>query len=249
MRIKNLTSNASNQAIFCIFTLFLVCVFIDLTILFIALNSGITFKESFDWIFSSFCEVNFEMKFIYIILLILPFVWLFFLVNQLKAKMSDDRIAYELNFIKYIDFEDNRIKLVYLKTNEIREISYKDIDFMELIINTGLLTGRPISIVKELCININSDSYSFSIRYSPVDFNKLFKIIYYSQYMNRFSYRFTGTEINLQKALQKTINDYIKNNYKKTFGAYLYAPHSNVLAIIIVFIFVTFMLFIYILFK
>ena len=51
MRIKNLTSNASNQGIICILALFLAFAAIDIAILVIVLNSGMTLGESFSWMF------------------------------------------------------------------------------------------------------------------------------------------------------------------------------------------------------
>ena len=253
MRIKNLTSNASNQGIICILALFLVFVAIDIAILAIALNSGMTLGESFGWMFSSFCEADLEMKFVYLVLLIFPFFWLFLLVNELRVRISDDAIAYNSEtFIKYVDFTDDKIKLSYLKSNGIKEIYYKDIDSIELVIDTCIAYNKygPYSAIQGLYINIKSGSYSFSIHHAPVDLNKLYNVIYYSQYMKNFSYRFTGRGEQTKETLQKTIDDYIANGYKKTLRTNLYSPvNPIILTILFVSIFGGFILFILSLFK
>jgi len=253
MRINNLTSNASNQGIICILALFLVFAAIDIAILAIALNSGMTLGESFSWMFSSFCEADLEMKFVYLVLLIFPFFWLFLLLNELRIRMLDDAIAYNSEaFIKYIDFADDKIKLSYLKLNSTKEIYYKDIDSIELVIDTCIAYNKfgPYSAIQGLYINIKSGSYSFSIHHAPVDLNKLYKVIYYSQYMKNFSYQFTGKGEQTKETLQKTIDDYISNGYKKTLRTNLYSPvNPMILTIIFVLIIAGWILFILSLFK
>lgn len=253
MRIKNLTSNASNEGIICMLAFLIVFTIIDISILFIALNSGMTLGESIAWMFSSFCEADLGMKFVFLVLLIFPFFWLFLLVNELRVRNLDDAIAYNSEtFIKYIDFANDKVKLSYLKSNRIKEIYYKDIDSIELIISTCIAYNKygPYSAMQGLYINIKSGSYSFSIHHAPVDLNKLYKIIYYSQYMKNFSYRFTGRGEQTKETLQKTIDDYIKNNYKKTLRTYLYSSiNTIVLTIIIAYILGSFFIFINSLFK
>lgn len=250
MRIKNLTSYTSNQTIFSIVVMFLLFTAIDILILAIALRSGMTLGESFSWMFSSFCEADLEMKFAYLFLLISPFIWLFCLVSELEEILIMRYInAYKSKtFIKYIDFYDDKIKLSYPKSNSAKEIYYKDIDSIELVIDCAEYHGR--ALVRCLYINIKSGSYFFSIHHEPFNFNKFFKVIYYSQYMNNFSCRFTGKGEHAKEILQKKIDDYIKNGYKKTLRTYLY---SSVNPVIVLIIFVSIMagwiLFIYSLFK
>ena len=101
-----------------------------------------------------------------------------------------------------------------------------------------------------LYINIKSGSYSFSIHHAPVDLNKLYKVIYYSQYMKNFSYRFTGRGEQTKETLQKIIDDYITNGYKKTLRTNLYSPvNPMILTIIFVLIIAGWILFILSLFK
>ena len=254
MRIKNLTSNASNQGIICILALFLVFAAIDIAILAIALNSGMTLGESFSWLFSSFCDADLKMKFVYLVLLIFPFFWLFLLVNELRVRIADDAIAYNSEtFIKYADFTDDKVKLSYLKSSSInKEIYYKDIDSIELVIDTCIAYNKygPYSAMQGLYINIKSGSYSFSIHHAPVDLNKMYKVIYYSQYMKNFSYRFTGRGEQTKETLQKIIDDYITNGYKKTLRTNLYSPvNPMILTIIFVLIIAGWILFILSLFK
>ncbi len=226
---------------------------IDIAILAIALNSGMTLSESFGWMFSSFCEADLGMKFLYLVLLIFPFLWLFLLVNELIIRSSDDAIAYNSEtFIKYVDFTDDKITLSYLKSNCTKEIYYNEIDSIELVIDTCIAYNKygPYSAIQGLYINIKLDSYSFSIHHAPVDLNKLYKVIYYSQYMKDFSYRFTGKGEQTKETLQKTIDDYIANGYKKTLRTKLYSPvNPVVLTIIFVSIFAGWVLFILSLFR
>ena len=253
MRIKNLTSNASNQGIICILAMFLAFAAIDIAILVIVLNSGMTLGESFSWMFSSFCDADLEMKFVYLVLLIFPFFWLYLLVNELKVRIADDAIAYNSEtFVKYVDFTDDKIKLSYLKSNCTKEIYYKNIDSIELVIDTCIAYNKygPYSAMQGLYINIKSGSYSFSIHHAPVDLNKMYKVIYYSQYMKNFSYRFTGIGKQTKETLQKTIDDYITNGYKKTLRTNLYSPvNPIVLTIIFVSIITGWLFFILNLFK
>ena len=253
MRIKNLTSNASNQGIFCILALFLAFAAIDIAILVIVLNSGMTLGESFSWMFSSFCDADLGMKFVYLVLLIFPFFWLYLLVNELKVRIADDAIAYNSEtFVKYVDFTDDKIKLSYLKSNCTKEIYYKNIDSIELVIDTCIAYNKygPYSAMQGLYINIKSGSYSFSIHHAPVDLNKMYKVIYYSQYMKNFSYRFTGRGEQTKETLQKTIDDYITNGYKKTLRTNLHSPvNPIVLTIIFVSIITVWLFFILNLFK
>ncbi len=253
MRIKNLTSNASNQGIICILALFLAFAAIDIAILVIVLNSGMTLGESFSWMFSSFCDADLGMKFVYLVLLIFPFFWLYLLVNELKVRIADDAIAYNSEtLVKYVDFTDDKIKLSYLKSNCTKEIYYKNIDSIELVIDTCIAYNKygPYSAMQGLYINIKSGSYSFSIHHAPVDLNKMYKVIYYSQYMKNFSYRFTGRGEQTKETLQKTIDDYITNGYKKTLRTNLYSPvNPIVLTIIFVSIITGWLFFILNLFK
>lgn len=253
MRIKNLTSNASNQGIICILALFLAFAAIDIAILVIVLNSGMTLGESFSWMFSSFCDADLGMKFVYLVLLIFPFFWLYLLVNELKVRIVDDAIAYNSEtLVKYVDFTDDKIKLSYLKSNCTKEIYYKNIDSIELVIDTCIAYNKygPYSAVQGLYINIKSGSYSFSIHHAPVDLNKMYKVIYYSQYMKNFSYRFTGRGEQTKEILQKTIDDYITNGYKKTLRTNMYSPvNPIVLTIIFVSIITGWLFFILNLFK
>ena len=253
MRIKNLTSNASNQGIICILALFLAFAAIDIAILVIVLNSGMTLGESFSWMFSSFCDADLGMKFVYLVLLIFPFFWLYLLVNELKVRIADDAIAYNSEtLVKYVDFTDDKIKLSYLKSNCTKEIYYKNIDSIELVIDTCIAYNKSglYSAMQGLYINIKSGSYSFSIHHAPVDLNKMYKVIYYSQYMKNFSYRFTGRGEQTKETLQKTIDDYITNGYKKTLRTNLYSPvNPIVLTIIFVSIITGWLFFILNLFK
>ena len=237
MRIKNLTSNASNEGIICILTFLIVFTIIDISILFIALNSGMTLGESIAWMFSSFCEADLGMKFVFLVLLIFPFFWLFLLVNELRVRIFDDAIAYNSEtFVKYVDFTDDKIKLSYLKSNCTKEIYYKNIDSIELVIDTCIAYNKygPYSAIQCLYINIKSGSYTFSIHHSPVDLNKLYKVIYYSQYMKNFSYRFTGRGEQTKETLQKTIDDYITNGYKKTLRTNLYSLNPIIIFVSII---------------
>lgn len=236
MRIKNLTSNASNQGIICILVLFLAFTAIDIAILFIVLSSGMTLGESLSWMFSSFCEADLGMKLAYLALSIFPFFWLFLLVNELKVRIFDDIIVYSMeDFIKYVDFTDDKVKLTYLKSNCTKEILYKDIDSLELTIDTCIAHNKygSYSAMQGLYIDIKSGSYSFSIHHAPVDLNKLYKIIYYSQYMKVFSYRFSGRGEQTKEVLQKTIDDYIANGYKKTLRTNMYSPVNPIVLTII----------------
>lgn len=253
MRIKNLTSKACNATIVSLFAFFFVFTVIDLSILFIALNSGMTLGESFSWMYSAFCEADIGMKLVFLLLLFFPFFWLGLLLYELKARISDDIIAYgSESFIKFIDFTDNKIKLSYLNSTINKEFCFKDIDSLELVIDTCISYNKygPYSAIQGLYINIKSGSASFSIHHAPVDLNKLYQVVYYSQYMKNFSFRFTGNGEQTKKTLQKTIEEYINNNYKKTLRTYLYSSvNPMILAIIFIAIFGCSILFLLSLFQ
>ena len=255
MRIKNLTSSACNQAIICILAFIIVFTAIDFSILFVALNSGMTLCESICWMFSSFCEADLGMKFVFLVLLIIPFFFLFLLIYELKERAADEATAYDSEaFIKFIDFLEDKLILSYLSKNSTKEITYKDIDSLELVVDTCIAINKRVpgtySAIQGLYINIKANGYSYSIHYAPVNLNKLYKIIYYSQYMKNFSYRFIGNGNHTKETLGKIIEDYIQNGYKKTLRTNLYSPVNPViLTILFVSIFGGFILFIFGLFK
>ncbi len=255
MRIKNLTSSACNQTIICILAFILVFSAIDISLLLIALNSGMTLWESFCWMFSSFCEADLGMKFVFLVLLITPLFFLFLLIYELKERVADEASAYDSEtFIKFIDFLEDKLLLSYLNKNSVKEIIYKDIDSLELVVDTCIALNKHLpgtySAIQGLYINIKANSYSYSIHYAPVNLNKLYKIVYYSQYMKDFSYRFIGNGNHTKETLGKIIEDYIQNGYKKTLRTNLYSPvNPIVLTILFVSIFGGFILFILSLFK
>lgn len=254
MRIKNLTSNACNQTIIALSALFLLFATIDILIFAIGLNAGMTVWETLCWMFSGFGENNLGYQVAWIALYLLTFLWLILLITQLNVRRYDDIKAYSLDyFIKYVDFMNDKVRLTYLKAEKgYKDIYYKDIDSIELVIDTciGYNKYGPYSATQGLYINIKSGSYLCSIHHAPLDLGKLYKVVYYSQFMKSFSYKFTGNGEQTKEVLKKVIDDYIQNNYRKTLRTYMYSPvNPIILTIIFVTLFVGFTFFILSLFK
>lgn len=237
MRIKNLTSNACTQTIVALSTLFLVFAASDISIFAIGINAGMTVWETLCWVFSGFGENNLGFQAACIALFLLPFLWLFCLINELNVRRYDNIQAYSLDyFIKYIDFMNDKVRLTYLKAEKgYKDIYYKDIDSIELVINTCIVYNKygPYSATQGLYINIQAGSYLCSIHHAPVDLGKLYKVIYYSQFMKSFSYKFTGNGEQTKEVLKKVIDDYIQNNYRKTLRTYMYSPVNPIILTII----------------
>ena len=215
----------------------------------IGLTSGMTVFETLGWMLSELGANDSGLQLILIALYLLTFIWLILLINELKARKNDNILPRSLpNFIKYIDFMNDKVRLTYLETKKrYKDIYYKDIDSIELIINTciGYNKYGPNSATQDLYINIKSGSYLCSIHHAPVNLDKLYKIIYYSQFMKSFSYKFTGNGEQTKEILKKTIDDYIRNNYRKTLITYIYSPTiQKILTIIFIALFVGFLLFI-----
>lgn len=123
---------------------------------------------------------------------------------------------------EYIDIQDDKIIFLYSNPPKSKDIYYKDIDKLEVIINTCIYRGH--SAHDGLNMNISIGSESYSINYKPIDLNVLYKIIYCSQYAKSFSYDFTGNGEQTKETLKKVIDDYIKNDYKKTALTLFYTP-------------------------
>lgn len=215
MKIKNtIPDSVANDTIIGIVCLFL----FSLCFLIFTLWLCTEFNPEMS-IIESLCKADVSMKVLCSITLIFPILCLLILINQIQARRFENEIASNTkDFINYIDFSDNKIILSYLNPISIREIYYNDINSMELVIDTydsrSKYNIHPS--IEGMHINIIAGSNSYSIYYSPVNLNKLYKIIFYSQYMKSFSYLLTGDSKQMKKELGKSIDNYIRNNYRKT---------------------------------
>ena len=208
MRIKNQISTANNQSIFSILVLFFIFIVLDIIIL--------TGVEPYNFSFWHFI--------VFIFTFILPVLLGF----EIKKRNTDDIIARNTeSFIKYADFLNDSIVINYLNSNNKQQYYYSNIYKLELVIATAMAYGQhgAYSTIQGLEINITptENGKTLTICHAPVDLNKLYKIIYYSKNIKNFSYSFTGNGKQTKEKLEKIIEDYINNNYKKTLMTSLYS--------------------------
>lgn len=232
MRIKNLPSKETYHGIFIIFAMFLGFIILNILFLFTHFTSG----KSFSSLISSFAEMHFEMQLVSIATIILPFAFLFYFVKAFRSRVAADRLAKKkIGFIEYVDFENYGMRLSYLNSNQVKNVYYKDIDSMELVIETGIAYNKygSYSVVSGLHINIKFGSEIFSIYCTPVDLAKMYKIIYYSQFMKNFSYRIIGDGDDAKRNLRVAIENYIKNNYKDTIVTKLSSSVNPIILLVI----------------
>ena len=235
MRIKNQISKASSQSIFSI--LLLLFIFIVLDVILVAGNSSHNFS------------------FLHFIAFIFPFILLVLLGFEIKKHNTDDIITRNTeSFIKYADFLNDCIVINYLNSNNKQQYYYSNIYKLELVIQTALAYGQhgTYSTIQGVEINITpaENGKTLTIYHAPVDLNKLYKIIYYSRNIKNFSYSFTGNGIQTKEKLEKIIEDYINNSYKKTLTTSLYSTvNPFVIALISIILLGGWIIFILSLFK
>ncbi len=171
----------------------------------------------------------------------------------LKRIFAKEFEQYKEKNPEYIDFEENGVSLLFVDSSKSRKINYKNIDKLELVIDTCICNGylyggdMPVNFSAHngVYINITSGSNTYSIHHNPINLNVLYEIIRYSQYVKTFSYSFTGDGEKTKKTLKKVIDDYIKNGYKKTLLTHMNSPiNPLVLVLIFLILFGGFMLFI-----
>ena len=138
-------------------------------------------------------------------------------------------------FIRYVDFLDEKIILSLPVLGRTKELFYRDIDSFEFIIDIGM---RSLAKSKQMVINscslkFKSGDFNCSIR-ANIDLNKIFLIIYYSQFVKKFSYRIDSKSEITKSNLEKLINDYVKNNYRKTFKMCLVLPNDSIALSIVI---------------
>lgn len=237
MRIKNQISTESLQGILCLFLMFLAFFVIDLFIIGIGFSSGMTLSGFWSWIYSGFMEADFEMKLVFIALIVLPIFMLVALVVALKKRSEDAEYAsINEHFIRQVEFLNEGIKLTRNNPNFNDAFMYNHVS-MELVIKTGMATnkyGRYSVIYGVDIILIDENGKQHKIDYSPINLNNLYKLVYYSQFMKGFSYRFTGTGEQTKTTLANYIQDYIKNGYKKTWKIFISCPLNPWIVLLIV---------------
>lgn len=248
MRIKNSASNFNNnENIFTYLFLLIIFLFVDLCILSFYKPD---FKHLRDWLLVYLQTIDTGLKFVYFVLFLLTFLWLFLLLYEVLVRWNKKVKAYKSsNFIKYIDFSKEGISIQFLNPQNIKKYSYKSLEFLldiECEISGNILFSYVRhSIIKSLKIEIKplECKQSFIIYNSPLNLNILYNLIYYSQFMNKFSFKFNGnTEAvyEIENIYGKVIEDFIKNGYQKTMLTKLYSP-LNMFMVIIISVFVLFL--------
>lgn len=213
MRIKHLSKITSiNNDLYATIAVLIFFAAIDIYILLYALISQSSLVLAFKFLFISFLESVWTMKIIYLLIFLIPLLMLYLLINELNKKKNFNPTG----LIKYIDFKDDKIILSYYNTSNVDTIYYSNIYYIEFVFDTDFCnTGAMITGIQ---INVKSNKLSFSVN-SPFDvfrINDLCKLVFYTQYIKNFSYRYTGNGIEAQNYFSEIIEEYINNNYKKS---------------------------------
>ena len=149
-------------------------------------------------------------------------------VQTIIKRYDDSKANCEAKTIKYIEFSNKDVTVCY-NDNAMFKIVYKDIDEMKLIFKTQhFFYHRLLGITNvelQLKYNYNKESKSFKVNIpaSYTLFDKIFKIVYFSQYVSGFSIQSNAQhKEELQKTLGKALEAYKENNYKHTFRSFGY---------------------------
>ena len=157
-------------------------------------------------------------------------------VQTIIKRNNELKYNYKAKNIKYLEFSNKGITICD-NDNVMFKVVYEDIDEMKLMLrtknaysymNTMLLRYRYVGITGmnlQLKYNDNKVHKVVTINTSSgfTLLDKIFEIVYFSQYISEFSYKFSKQhEEELQKTFGKAIESYKANNYKHTFRSFGY---------------------------
>ena len=223
MKLKNQISQASLEGIICILALFIIHLLLAVGIFIISINSGMTFAEFWEWVADNFINGEFELKLIILYLIFAPLLWLVLSIVNIKERTIDVKKANNhTHTIKDIIFEKEGICIRYKNPQLFdKKITYKNITNFKLTVKTGISYNKygSYSCIFGASLSLcDIENKEYSIYYSPVNINNLYKLVYYSQFMKNFEYEFSGNGEQTKEKLTKNINKIIKNGYKTPFS-------------------------------
>ena len=235
MKIKHQTSKSTITGILCILAFVIVFTAIDLAILIISLNNGMTINDFFVWVWESFVNNDIELKFIIIVLILIPFIMTGVLISEVITRIRDNKNVNNDKLVKYINFVKEGITLAYKNTQYNKNILYSNIENLSLTIETGIARGKygPYDCVYGAHIDITDNKgIEYHVYYLPVKILNLYKIVCLTKYMKNFQYKFTGNGNDIKKKLTKNFLKIINNDYKITFGMYFAQSITTILIVI-----------------
>ena len=134
MKIKHQTSKSTITGILCILAIVIVFMATDLAILIISLNNGMTINDFFVWVWESFVNNDIELKFIIIVLILIPFLMTGVLIGEVITRIRDNKNVNNDKLVKYINFVKDGITLAYKNPQYNKNILYSNIKNLSLTI-------------------------------------------------------------------------------------------------------------------
>ena len=186
MKIKHQTSKSTITGILCILAFVIVFTAIDLAILIISLNNGMTINDFFVWVWESFVNNDIELKFIIIVLILIPFIMTGVLISEVITRIRDNKNVNNDKLVKYINFVKEGITLAYKNTQYNKNILYSNIENLSLTIETGIARGKygPYDCVYGAHIDITDNKgIEYHVYYLPLKILNLYKIVCLTKYM------------------------------------------------------------------
>lgn len=127
--------------------------------------------------------------------------------------------------LEYVEFNKKGVEFYYRNQSNNFSIPFSGIKDMKLIIMSPSykFIGRDAYLVKSFILKfvfeIKNKEHTISLLNEENGvIDRIFNIIYFSKYVNNFSYSFRNNKKDSQK-FDNAIKSYINNNYKHTFSS------------------------------
>lgn len=215
MIVKNcIFEKEINTKIFWLSFFFIPCIIFDIYLL-LNVCFGI---ENLRWLYDLYWS-DVRNVIILAFIALSPFFSGVYLVDAFKKKKMGytSPIQYDKS-IKHINFKKETIEIFFSDDTPKQKYNYRDIESLKLCIaNPKRVRSRYCSTfyMEELFVNFSIGERHFAVR-SHLNMDSFTQIIYYSQFVKKFSYEYIETEDEIKILLDDYIQCYIGNNYSNT---------------------------------